>query len=540
MKLFNQNALLPLGCALFMATAAEAVEQNNGVYSWQFLSGQPWPIGYYQNIGKPENLIWSRDEYPSDFFQRISNALPESELNEAFITDDDGATISLSEDAEVFITFIHEGAGYRNAFGFFTFDKNNPPQSIEDVSETIVFPNLSFPHMAKGHRLSLGNFPAGTNIGFFIAANGYWYATGVKPFKVPYYYSLSHLNPESNPDLKQHVVLLYDDEVQEVIMGFEDLPRTWGDNDFNDAIFSIKATPASAINTGQLTEMPDADDSDADGIADDQDEYPDHYRRAYNSYYPSAGEYITLAFEDNWPKLGDYDMNDLVIRARLNTIYSAEGGISGFKLSGFIDARGGANASGFALRLLNTDNDLVKRASIVIDGQTYNKSAEAYQTNTVVQLWGNSKLFTQTGESGKCSHFNTVKNCSKFAPVPFELDVEFDYDLAQLNHSDFDYFIFRTNQRSHETHFAGYPPTDLFNQGLLGQHADTSDPAQSRYFKSAENLPWALKFNAGWSYPKEYIDVLWAYPAYEAWAESSGVQNTDWYLSTERTTHIYE
>jgi len=38
-----------------------------------------------------------------------------------------------------------------------------------------------------------------------------------------------------------------DEEVSEVVLAFEDLPRTWGDNDFNDAVFAVKVTPESAL-----------------------------------------------------------------------------------------------------------------------------------------------------------------------------------------------------------------------------------------------------------------------------------------------------
>jgi hypothetical protein len=153
--------------------------------------------------------------------------------------------------------------------------------------------------MAKGHRLSLGIFDTGTSIGFFIAANGFNYFTGVKSKSGPYYYSLQDLNPENDPDLRQHAVLLYDEEVAEVILGFEDLPRTWGDNDFNDAVFSIKSTPESAIEKDNLTKVPNVNDSDADGVPDEQDEFPNDYRRTYSSYFPSQNGYVTLAYEDN-------------------------------------------------------------------------------------------------------------------------------------------------------------------------------------------------------------------------------------------------
>ena len=517
-----------------------AIEAENGVYSWQFLSGQEWPNGYNRNTGKPDNLTWARNEYSNEFFDRINNALPERALNEAFVTDDEGTTITMSEEGEVFITFIHEGAGYRNSFGYFTFDPNNPPTSIADVDVTIVFPNLSYPHMTNGHRVSIGTFPAGTSIGFFIAANGFWWSTGVKPFKVPYYFSLRNLNPEQDESLKQHTVLLYDEEVSEVIIGFEDLPRTWGDNDFNDAIFSVKSNPASAIDPEGLTPMPDVNDSDADGLSDELDEFPDDYRRAYSSYYPSNSDWVTLAFEDNWPRKGDYDMNDLIVRERLQTIYNADGAISGFKMSGFIDARGASAKNGFGLRLMGKLPDVIDEATITIDGVEYSKAVEQYQSEAVLQLWSNTHTFTTTGGSGKCSHFNTVPTCPTFDPVPFELDVYFDGTVDSLNHSDMDFFIFRTYNRAREIHFAGYPPTDLFNEGYFGRFADDSDPASNRYFKSEDNLPWALKINSAWKHPREYIDVVWAYPTYEQWVESSGASAQEWYTETTRLdTHIY-
>lgn len=535
-RLSKIGALLAFAIMLNMAVATE---QQNGQYIWQFLSGQSWPQGYNQNIGKPNNLIWSRHEYSNDFYQRINNALPESELNEAFITDDSGSTIHLTEAAEVFVTFIHEGAGYRNSFGFFIFDKDNPPLTPQDVQETIVFPNLSYPHMANGHRLSLGVFPANTSIGFFIAANGFDYYNGVKPYKVPYYYSLQGLNPENDPELRQHAVLLYDEEVSEVILGFEDLPRTWGDNDFNDAVFSVKSTPETAIDKSLLVKVPDADDSDADGISDEQDEFPNDYRRAYSSYFPSENSYVTLAYEDNWPRKGDFDFNDLVVKERLQTTYDADGLVSGFIIHGKIVARGASKSNGFALRLVDIPPSLIESASLTINNNTYQKSAENDQTDAVISIWGNSKTYTQTGQSGTCSHFNTNKQCDYFEPVPFSFDVKFGVGIATLNHSNLDFFIYRTGDRSLEIHMPGFAPTDWFNQARFGRGDDTSDPAQNRYFRTQGNLPWALMISDDWNYPREYIDVLWAYPDYEQWVESSGMVAPTWYKTSERTTHFY-
>ena len=143
-----------------------AVEVIDGQYVWHFASGEAWPVGYDQTIGKPDDVTYI-DNYPDAFFQRIANALPESELNEAFITNDAGSTIYLKEEGDVFVTFLHEGAGYKNSFGYFTFDADNPPATISDVREIIIFPNLSYPHLRQGDRVNIGRFPAGTSIGFF-------------------------------------------------------------------------------------------------------------------------------------------------------------------------------------------------------------------------------------------------------------------------------------------------------------------------------------------------------------------------------------
>lgn len=522
-----------------MASSAVAVQVVDGNYVWQFQSGQAWPGGYNQNTGKPDSLIYARDEYGSDFFQRISNALPEAKVNEAFITGDSGSTIHLVEEAEVFITFIHEGAGYKNSFGYFTFDPENPPTSADQIQETIVFPNLSYPHLTNGHRVSIGTHPAGTSIGFFVAANGFWYYTGVKNWQIPYYYSISSLNPEPTEDLRQHCVLLYDEQEQEVVIGFEDLPRTWGDNDFNDAVFSVQSSPGTAIQSSNLVVMPEANDSDADGIPDEQDEFPNDFRRSHSQYFPSQTGVSTLAYEDNWPQRGDYDLNDLVVKQRIQTTFDANNEVSGFILHGWITARGAAYENGYALRILDSAPALIEKATVTLDGQTFEKNVEEYQSNAVLQLWSNTQLFTQTGESGKCTHFNTVKECSYFEPVPFTLDVTFEASQPSLSIADLDFFIFRTADRTIEVHMADYPPTDLFDQTRFGKVDDSSDPSLNRYFRTADNLPWALTVSEEFNYPREYIDVLWAYPNYETWVESSGAQAQDWYKTSDRDTHYY-
>lgn len=110
---------------------------------------------------------------------------------------------------------------------------------------------------------------------------------------------------------------------------------------------------------------------------------------------------------------------------------------------------------------------------------------------------------------------------------------------TSLNHSAFDFFIYRTGDRSLEIHLPGFAPTDWFNESRFGRQDDTSDPAQGRYFRTENNLPWAIQISDDWNYPREYIDILWAYPEYEQWVESSGQAADQWYKSDERKFHFY-
>ncbi len=72
--------------------------------------------------------------------------------------------------------------------------------------------------------------------------------------------------------------------------------------------------------------------------------------------------------------------------------------------------------------------------------------------------------------------------------------------------------------------------TDLADPELFGLHDDTSNIATSRYYKTATNLPWALEVGTEWLHPLERVDILDAYPLFQDWVESGGVNNTDWYL----------
>ncbi len=231
--------------------------------------GQYNYLGTYTSNGTPNYLETVGDVISVATQELISNALPESfpvpDYNPHYISSGYDTDLSLSESADVYVTFVSEGAGYRNVLGFYTYDINNPPTTAPLISEvTIIFPNVSAlgsgGGLQMGDKVKIGTFPAGTGIGWVLIANG-WQggAVGSGYWKL---YSNTDFNPEYDSTLRHHNVLLADAENERILLGFEDIRRDYGfcDNDFNDAIFYVTANPFSAMTTTNYADVGSATD----------------------------------------------------------------------------------------------------------------------------------------------------------------------------------------------------------------------------------------------------------------------------------------
>jgi len=215
-------------------------------------------LGSYTSNGTPLYLEPENDVISVATQDLISNALPESfpvpDYNPHYISAGYDTSIILGEAAEVFVTFVNEGAGYRNVLGYYTFDASNPATSAPEIDAiTIIFPNVSAlgsgGGLEMGNKVNIGSFEAGTGIGWVLIANG-WQSSSVGN---GYWtlFSNPDFNPESDPVLRHHNVLLTDLENNRILLGFEDIRRDYSscDNDFNDAIFYVTATPFTSIIT---------------------------------------------------------------------------------------------------------------------------------------------------------------------------------------------------------------------------------------------------------------------------------------------------
>lgn len=492
-------------------------------------------LSSYDSYGVPDNLIPIRDIISQDLLDMINTTLPERYpvpiYNPEYLREDIVTDAQLVQSAEVWVTFVHEGAGWRNALGYYTYELDNPPRSFDDVDEfNIIFPNVSFPrsggNLKSGSKVSLGTFPANTGIGWFLIPDA-WNGSEIIT-KDQIKYSNKDFNTFTDQEFRQHTVLLKDENRQLLLLGMEDTSRPSGDNDFNDAVFYITANPFEALGTDQLEQTKtEGKDTDADGVSDINDAYPTDPSKSFDIFSPSKNNFGGLAFEDNWPQKGDYDLNDLVMEYNYQMITNTSNKVAELVGRFKLVAAGAEFSNGFGIRIPVKSN-LVEAATISQGGESRLIEFEGDQNDVVFILFEDAHDIL--GTSGPV---NTIPERDKVDAVEFELRVNFKnpVPIANIGYAPYDPFIIVDGDRGREVHLPDHPPTSRADQSWLGSSHDTSDRSRGRYYKSQSNLPWAIHVPASFQYPKEYAAINAAHKKFVQWAESGGQSFKDWYLN---------
>jgi Domain of unknown function (DUF4114)/Secretion system C-terminal sorting domain len=207
-------------------------------------------IGKYNKFGKPNYLDQPGDVISSTFLTRIQSSLPEyypvPQYHPEYLAGNLTHDIKLKDTADVWITFVDEGAGYNNTLTYYTYDLATPP-TVKPTNLKVIFPNLTLDNaiLKRGDKVFLGRFPKGKGIGFALIADGFRNETVTTGYGI--YFSNPNFNPEADAAKRRHSVLLMD-STQKIVLGFEDLRRDdpSSDQDFNDAVFYVTAKSVGA------------------------------------------------------------------------------------------------------------------------------------------------------------------------------------------------------------------------------------------------------------------------------------------------------
>ncbi|GEM77320.1 LruC domain-containing protein [Vibrio sagamiensis] len=260
-------------------------------------------------------------------------------------------------------------------------------------------------------------------------------------------------------------------------------------------------------------------------------------------YFPSANSFATVAFEDNWPYTVDYDMNDVIVKFRITEMLLASH-VENIQITGELAAYGASYKNGFAIRLPGIDKSIIETelTTLSINGvEQATSGLEAISNEAIFIIDDNLSDFA----SSSCDYFRTESGCTDSIALNFTLNVYFteDSDRSGLQTKPYDPFIFATPDEYHgegitfqpgrkwEVHLPGQAPTEQFDTSLFGIGLDASNSGTNNYFKTATYLPWALLIVEDWKWPLERVDMVVAYPEFKTWAESGGVQSTNWHES---------
>ncbi|MEQ8764544.1 MAG: LruC domain-containing protein [Planctomycetota bacterium] len=533
------------------------------------LAGSLAPCAFAQSIGEREFV----DDFltiPGDVMDFIGGLLPESSnAGAAFVSDIYSPNLNLVEDATIQVTFLWEGAGYENAFGYFTY-LENPDSTITIVDKQLILPNASFPgggELATGDTVTLRGvdkstrvFPAGTQIGFFVVSDGWarddliedWDPeTSPVPSADPHvnktqanracYTTLDRLNPENDdnsPELARHFVMLRVDGREGflngedfLVTGLEDLDRSSNsDDDFNDIVFLVRADPPSAISDEDQFHFADGD-PDGDGVESPDDEYPHDEDRAFVTRYPTHGDF-TLAAEENYPDVGDHDFNDVVLAYNYVTVADANNEIKDVMGTFHLVARGadldhrfGVHVPGLPLaadgtvaveRFVDTGERTVEPSVTVQDIITLHDRRIDYlfpSTITALRPAHHSYTNTSSDEGPDCGA----------ASVRFVMTFDAAIDPAVLGSVPYDpYIAIHHYPDEYDVHISGKP-------GFASRAAGLPAESGGSTFLDEDGYAYILNLPGRWRFPLEGINLASAYPDFLTWFLTAGLVGNSWY-----------
>lgn len=261
---------------------------------------------------------------------------------------------------------------------------------------------------------------------------------------------------------------------------------------------------------------------DGDGSEEDQDK---------DIVYDSPYNYV---MEDNWPNMGDYDMNDLVIELN-NYIESPKN--KKITLNFKLKAVGATKTIGASIQLDGITPSMV--ANITVSGGSKDANfplasngVENNQQYAVLQLFSDAHmLFTNTASR---KPINTT--IADYSVKNISVEIQFN-SIAELNLftiSKLNLFIVTSyNQKTgkrQEVHLRGYEPTNMADRSFFNTNED--DSSQYRY-KSKENFVWGIMIPGEFAYPAEYKNISKAYPDFISWVSSGGNTNENWYTNPD-------
>ena len=422
------------------------------------------------------------------------------------------------DETAVVLTALRGWTCWNSSLGYYYYRYDQAPASLKDVKVYAVFPNTQMtwnngslqaspqgikegttvqlkyfddPEYPKGK-----NFPKGYYIGFILACNAWnTYFTGFNSYTLTegfYASSTKGFSTKVNSGIDVRTAM-FKDKNSNIAIAFEDF---MDDQNFTDVVFSLKANP-------EITNVPPVDED-------------------LNTTIEKTGVY---AFEDEWPKAGDYDMNDVLVQYTYQKVF---------------------NIFNEILSESFTFKTLYNKSTVFTDGLGFILSNEGNaQSIEYFIRKENEKDFTVASGADKFTReSNAIILTDNVKTNPnAEYKVTFKYGDKNSNkkqETSIDAFIYRPSKEGNrlEVHCPMKKPTSKVDTSLFGQYEDCSKPNEGIYYVSnQENIyPFAFYLsnaNANDIAELKNFDknekksISEIYPKFIDWAKYG--TNADWY-----------
>lgn len=461
-------------------------------------------LGTWNKSGYPE-YVDGKSVIDETMMRYITSTLPEggNATKTGLISDD--ADITLYENAaNVWISYFGGKTSAQSAFAYYCYKVGDSLEKIKEAARhaCLIFPSahpnalgdysgvkVKLRYIDPSGNLQSENtvFPKDTRIGFVLFNNSWKSWGNGKAF-----YSTKSLNADKRSHTAMFKVKNNEGGSFNVI-SMED----WStDNDYNDVAFVITSDPEEAI---VLPPAPDPGELESSLT----------YRGL-------------LAFEDNWPKGGDYDMNDVVVKYVSNVFYNGNNRVTKI-VDKFSLAWSGANYSnGFGYQV---PFDLSK-VKVEFVGS---KDCEVVG-NDVILLTNDVKRMLGVPGIGAEQMPESVPEAS------YTTTLTFDGPWMEKEQVTPPYNPFIKIRGSNtEVHLVNHPTTPGADNVFDGSSMDISDGKET-FFISKEGYPFAFHIDARihkngmdikLKHEGQHIDEV--YPKFVDWAKEGRPDKMKWW-----------
>lgn len=256
----------------------------------------------------------------------------------------------------------------------------------------------------------------------------------------------------------------------------------------------------------------------------------------------------TYAFEDNFPLMGDYDFNDVVMDINWTETRNHVNAVTGIIYNITLAAVGATRNLGGGLRLVGVDKTKISSIEFsgdvadfqnTLSGEMFyplSNGFEGSNSDVVIPLFEDAHNVLMGSSIRKVCNTNINKTLTT---TPRTLTMTIKFNMPQLNipisKDNLDFFVaYNTSKQTPDSR------TEIH----LYEFRDIVSPVainNSTVLASVANYPWAISVPE-FRYPIERVCITTAYPGFSTWAQAPKADRhlyEDWYTTVSSNTKVF-